>query len=114
MTSLLISNVFPPKVGGSGRWFWEVYSRLPRTGCVVRRVVGGADLIVVNCRNTACLVRELWAAPPERVRVLHPGVDAARFRPAPRDPAVRARLGWGNRPVVLTVSRLQKRKGHDH
>ena len=25
---LLISDIFPPKVGGSGRWFWEIYSRL--------------------------------------------------------------------------------------
>ena len=23
-------------------------------------------------------------------------------------------MGWGDRPVVLTVGRLQKRKGHDH
>ena len=27
--TLLISENFPPKVGGSGRWFWEVYRRLP-------------------------------------------------------------------------------------
>jgi len=28
--SLLISEIFPPVHGGSGRWFWELYSRLPR------------------------------------------------------------------------------------
>jgi phosphatidylinositol alpha-1,6-mannosyltransferase len=27
---------------------------------------------------------------------------------------VRRRLGWHDRPVILTVGRLQKRKGHDH
>lgn len=27
---LLISEVFPPQTGGSGRWFWEIYRRLPR------------------------------------------------------------------------------------
>jgi phosphatidylinositol alpha-1,6-mannosyltransferase len=26
----LISENFPPKPGGSGRWFWELYSRLPK------------------------------------------------------------------------------------
>src|SRR5262249_43560347 len=30
MKSLLVSEVFPPKTGGSGRWVWEVYRRLPR------------------------------------------------------------------------------------
>jgi phosphatidylinositol alpha-1,6-mannosyltransferase len=29
MTALLITEIFPPKVGGSGRWLWEVYRRLP-------------------------------------------------------------------------------------
>jgi phosphatidylinositol alpha-1,6-mannosyltransferase len=28
--SLLLTEVFPPQVGGSGRWFWELYRRLPR------------------------------------------------------------------------------------
>src|SRR4051794_27800477 len=30
MTTLLLSEVFPPQTGGSGRWFWEIYRRLPR------------------------------------------------------------------------------------
>jgi phosphatidylinositol alpha-1,6-mannosyltransferase len=28
--TLVISRVFPPEVGGNGRWMWELYSRLPR------------------------------------------------------------------------------------
>src|SRR5688572_20206941 len=35
MKSLLVSDIFPPKTGGSGRWFWEVYSRLPREQYVI-------------------------------------------------------------------------------
>src|SRR5262249_58439500 len=35
VTDLLISEVFPPKNGGSGRWFWEIYRRLPREGVVI-------------------------------------------------------------------------------
>jgi phosphatidylinositol alpha-1,6-mannosyltransferase len=27
--TLVISRVFPPEVGGNGRWMWELYSRLP-------------------------------------------------------------------------------------
>src|SRR5438132_2719320 len=30
MTIMLVSEKFPPRTGGSGRWFWEIYRRLPR------------------------------------------------------------------------------------
>ena len=33
--TLLLSDIFPPKTGGSGRWFWEIYSRLPREQVLV-------------------------------------------------------------------------------
>jgi phosphatidylinositol alpha-1,6-mannosyltransferase len=217
MTTLLISDNFPPKTGGSGRWFWEVYRRLPRehyhiaagedarqevfdrthdlrvtrlplslqswgmcsprslwgygrsigrlarlaaahrvtrvhTGrCLpegvmslglkhwmglpylcyihgedintaltsrelrwlVGRVLRGASLLIANSQNTARLLAADWGQSSERVQVLHPGVDTQRFVPAARDPEVRTDLGWGDRPVVLTVGRLQRRKGHD-
>lgn len=29
MSILLLSEIFPPKHGGSGRWFYELYRRLP-------------------------------------------------------------------------------------
>lgn len=217
MTTLLISEIFPPKTGGSGRWFWEVYRRLPRdayeiaagedprqtefdrthdlrvvrmpltlstwgvsnlagaigywrvvrrlcrlvranqirtihcgkclpeglmarlvkcwTGVpyicyahgeemmcaaasrelswLARRVLRGAEFVIANSQNTRAILTEKWGLRPERVPVLHPGVDTDRFVPAARDSVVRDRLGWGDRPVVLTVGRLQRRKGHD-
>jgi phosphatidyl-myo-inositol dimannoside synthase len=80
---------------------------------LVRRVFARADFAIPNSRNTERLLREEWGLPAECVRLLHPGVDTRRFTPADRNPAVRAALHWGNRPVVLTVGRLQKRKGQD-
>jgi phosphatidyl-myo-inositol dimannoside synthase len=215
--TLLLSEVFPPKTGGSGRWFWEIYRRMPRDGIVIaagedprqdafdathrlrvertplslphwgirsirglrgyaralaavrrlarrnnvgridcgrilpegwvawmykkwhrvpyvvyvhgeemnygiasrelgwmmRRVLAGAEFAIANSENTSKILHEGWGVPMTRIRLLHPGVDIERFVPAPRDPDVRARLGWGDRPVILTVGRLQKRKGHD-
>jgi phosphatidylinositol alpha-1,6-mannosyltransferase len=217
MTILLVSDVFPPRTGGSGRWFWEIYRRLPRGRVVIaagehprqkefdqghdlnlvrlpltmrswgvlsreglcgyasavrqlqglvrkhragvvhcarclpegvmglaiqcltgrpyvcyvhgedvtgattsrelhllaRQVLGRASLVIANSRNTERILLGDWRLPSERVVVLHPGVDIERFAPASRDAGVRASLGWGNRPVMLTVGRLQKRKGHD-
>jgi phosphatidyl-myo-inositol dimannoside synthase len=60
------------------------------------------------------LSRALAPAAAARLTQLHPGVDAAAFRP---DPAARAtirdRHGLGDRPVVVCVSRLVRRKGQD-
>lgn len=215
--TLLISEIFPPQKGGSGRWFWEIYRRLPRADYViaagqhagqerfdaghdlhvvrlplrmsewgvrsrvglagygrnyrrlaglvrrerigrihcgrclpegvlawflrwrygvpyrcfvhgedvgtavhsrehtflVRRVLRGAERVFANSHNTAQLLRRQWGLGDDRLRVLHPGVDVSQFRPAAADAAVRRRLGWDARPVILTVGRLQLRKGQD-
>ena len=80
---------------------------------MTRRVLGGARLVVANSQNTARLLREQWPVADKRLAVLHPGVDAQRFVPAERDGERRQKLGWSGRQVVLTVGRLQIRKGHD-
>jgi phosphatidylinositol alpha-1,6-mannosyltransferase len=80
---------------------------------MVRRVLGGARGVIANSDSTRRILLGDWGLPRERVHLLHPGVDTRRFVPAPRDPVTRGQLGWGKRPVVLTVGRLQKRKGHD-
>jgi phosphatidylinositol alpha-1,6-mannosyltransferase len=225
MSALLITETFPPKTGGSGRWFWEVYRRQPvgqnliaagldpqqemfdkthdlrvmrmalsfkdlgmfsfagmkgywnalrtlmtvvrdqnidqihagrclpegwlawllkqRHGTpyicyvhgeevklpvegeshgvmssrqlrfITRNVMNEASFLVANSRNTERILLDEWDIPAERIRLLYPGADCNRFRPAPHDPVVRQALGWGERPVVLTVGRLQSRKGHD-
>ncbi|MHB8974340.1 MAG: glycosyltransferase family 4 protein [Pirellulaceae bacterium] len=216
-TMLLLSELFPPKTGGSGRWFWEIYRRLPREqvvvvagedpreadfdrthdlritriplswrewgvidfqatrnyarayravrrvlrendgqcvhcgrllpegwiawlvnkicgtpylcyvhgeelsyglasrqlGWMMRRVLNGMDYAIANSRNTASILRDQWNVPADRIRLLHPGVDVERFVPMARDLEIRNKLGWQDRPVVLTVGRLQERKGHD-
>lgn len=217
MTVLLVSEVFPPKHGGSGRWFWELYRRLPRgsahvaahdwpgagefdrthdlpidrlplrfehwgvlkprglkaylraaravravirktrpdvlhcgrcvpegflawilrkaggppywcyvhgeeltyaqasreLGWMTRRSFRGAARVIANSRNTRDMLLTDWQVPADKIAVLNPGVDATAFTPAPRDAGVRARLGWGERPVVLTVGALSARKGQD-
>ena len=44
---------------------------------------------------------------------LTPGVDASLFRPSAGGDEVRERWGLGERPVVVCVSRLMRRKGQD-
>jgi phosphatidylinositol alpha-1,6-mannosyltransferase len=80
---------------------------------MVRRVLFSAKYLIANSHNTASILENNWRVRSDRIRVIHPGVDTKKFVPHPFDLTVRERLGWGQRPVILTVGRLQKRKGQD-
>jgi phosphatidylinositol alpha-1,6-mannosyltransferase len=80
---------------------------------LMNRVLTNSELIICNSRNTLNILASQWGLTHDKLAILHPGCDTDYFRPAPRNESVRARLGWGRRPVILTVGRLQKRKGHD-
>ena len=77
---------------------------------MVRRVLSRADSIIANSKNTAELLQRDWKT---GCQVLYPGVDCDYFERAAPDGIVRRQLGWGTQPIILTVGRLQKRKGHD-
>ena len=215
--TLLISEIFPPIHGGSGRWFWELYSRLPRdeyliiagenkdstafdkthdlnvqrinlsstswgiksktglafywrtfwalkkqfklnninaihcgrclpegvmgwllsltTGIpficyvhgedvetastsrelswLVKKVLNKATTLISNSKNTANILINHWGADKNKVSVLNPGCDTTKFIPAQYNSTIREHLGWQDKTVILTVGRLQKRKGHD-
>ena len=71
--------------------------------------IRACDLALVNSRNTAAIAAAR-GVPAGRVEVLNPGTDV----PAPKPQAaaaLRAELGWGDRPVLLSVGRLTRRKG---
>jgi phosphatidylinositol alpha-1,6-mannosyltransferase len=217
LKTLLITENFPPKSGGSGRWFWELYSRLPQgeyevlagedpgavkfdndasllimredltstewgfvsvkglqfyisrvlrirkivkrnnitnlhcgrvlpegviawllnilTGIPYTCYVHGEDLetaqssreqyficgqvikraknIICNSQNSANIVAKFGDKASAKTLVLHPGVDSELFVPANKEQKILSTLGWSNKKVVLTVGRLQARKGQD-
>lgn len=80
---------------------------------MARRVLRDAGHLIANSHNTRRILETVWGISPDRITVIHPGVDTKRFRPADRCAKSRAALGWRDQPVILTVGRLQKRKGHD-
>lgn len=66
-----------------------------------------ATLTVANSSASAAVLGR-----SARVRVIHPGIDLCRFRPAPADPALRAELSGGcDRPLVAIIGRIDVRKG---
>jgi phosphatidyl-myo-inositol dimannoside synthase len=70
-------------------------------GGVFRR----AETILAISENTASLL-DAMGIPRAKVSVVRPGVDAERFAPGESAEA-------GPKPVLLSVGRLQRRKGHD-
>ena len=81
-----------------------------------QQVVDAADVLIANTDFEAAQLVDLYGALPDRVEVVHPGVDLDRFRPvdAAALPAVRARLGLPVDAVVLLFAgRIQPLKGPD-
>ncbi|WP_277500237.1 MULTISPECIES: D-inositol-3-phosphate glycosyltransferase [unclassified Nocardioides] len=77
------------------------------------QVVDAADLLVANTVREADELVSLYGAAPERVQVIHPGVDLGRFRPQHRA-SVRAALGLPrDARVVLFAGRIQPLKAPD-
>lgn len=54
-----------------------------------------------------------WGVAPSAIRVIPNAVDTERFHPAPPDPELAARWGLSGKRVILTLARLERRKGHD-
>lgn len=76
------------------------------------RVIDEACAIVASTIEERSWLIDLYAAHPERVHLVAPGVDHDLFSPADRDSAKRF-LGLEGKQVLLFVGRLQPLKGVD-
>ncbi len=85
---------------------------LPGSRQLLRRIASGLDVLTYISEYTRS---RLAPALDGRVRLarLSPGVDVDVFSPAADGTPVRRRLGLGDAPVVVCVSRLVPRKGQD-
>jgi glycosyltransferase involved in cell wall biosynthesis len=79
-------------------------------------VMARGDVVIANSRYTARLIADRYGTPPERLVVVHRGVDTAVFDPARIAPerAAALRESWGVGPgqrVILQAARLTRWKG---
>jgi phosphatidylinositol alpha-1,6-mannosyltransferase len=79
---------------------------------LARRVCLGASTMIASSRFAGRLVETL-GVPQTRIRVIHPGVDGSRFTGRVPRPVAHLEMPPEASPVLLSVGRLQRRKGHD-
>ena len=91
------------------------WAALPGARNLLRRIGDETDVVTYLGEYFRIrLSRALTPAAAGRMTRLHPGVDAAHFCPDPEaGRAIRERYGLADRPVVVCVSRLVRRKGQD-
>ncbi|MEU6912179.1 glycosyltransferase family 4 protein [Streptomyces olindensis] len=90
------------------------WAQLPAARQLLRRIGDATDTITYLGEYTRS--RIATALTPEaaaRMVQLPPGVDEKTFHPGSGGDEIRARLGLTDRPVVVCVSRLVRRKGQD-
>ncbi len=93
-----------------------VPARLPGTAAALRRVLGGARLLVAAGRYPAGEARRLLGGSTPPIVEVPPGADLERFRPLSADERAAARRRFdlpATAPLVVSVSRLVPRKGMD-
>jgi phosphatidylinositol alpha-1,6-mannosyltransferase len=91
------------------------WARTPLTRRLLRRIGDDNDVLTYVSRHTRDQIAPaLSASAADRMRRLSPGVDLSRFHPDVD--GARPRREWGigaDRQVVLSASRLVRRKGQD-
>jgi phosphatidylinositol alpha-1,6-mannosyltransferase len=90
------------------------WAALPFARGLLRRIGDSVDTVTYLGEYTRTRLARVLSPPAvDRMARLAPGVDVAAFRPGSGGAAIRERLGLGQRPVVVCVSRLVPRKGQD-
>lgn len=74
-----------------------------------------ADTVLANSNFTRDTLVSLIGVEPDRIAMAYPTVDAERFRPGLPCDDLRMAIGLNpDQPLILSVGRLQRRKGFDH
>jgi glycosyltransferase involved in cell wall biosynthesis len=106
-----VHAAFPPPITGGPlrRLKTRLHHTLARR--TERAAIRAARVVVCNSRRTARDVTGLLGVAPDRVRVVYLAVDPDRFPPVTHAEraAVRAKLGWDDRPWVGFVGQLGNR-----
>ena len=83
-----------------------------KTATLMKRILDESKWVITNSNMTSDEFRE-FGVPDAKIKCVYPGVDPEKFSPAPKDPEQIKELNLQDKKVILTVARLDQRKGHD-
>ncbi|MFA5118292.1 MAG: glycosyltransferase family 4 protein [Candidatus Omnitrophota bacterium] len=70
--------------------------------------------VITNSAFAQDRLMRKFSYPRERISILHPGVDSDKFKPSGDGvEELRKKLGLEGKKIIMTISRLEKRKGQD-
>lgn len=80
---------------------------------IANKILQSAKLIITNSKNTAKLIKHL-DLPADKIKVIYPSVDLQKDIKQDKLRNLKNKLGITDKDfVLLTVGRLNRRKGHD-
>ena len=84
----------------------------PAAATLMRLILDESQAVVTVSEATSDEFRAFGVS-DHKLKRIYPGVDPNRFKPTPRDETWVERLALEGRRTLLTVARLDQRKGHD-
>jgi len=91
---------------------YDKFKNRKRLFNILEKILQDADYIITNSEFTSQEVKR-FNVDAKKVLKITPGVDIEKFRPDLDCSDINKQFGLGNKKVLLTVSRLVKRKGID-
>ncbi len=82
------------------------------TAWLMKKVIQEAEELITNSEYTSREF-EQWGILREKIVKIVPGVDTTLFCPQKKPPYLMQKYGLHGKQVILTVGRLDERKGHD-
>ena len=79
---------------------------------LMKKVIKEAEELVPNSEFTL-LEYERWGIPREKMVTIVPGVDSVFFHPQDKSQHLIEKYSLRDKQVIMTVGRLDERKGHD-
>jgi len=90
-----------------------LYSRFFPEKYVSPYVYKHAKAVIANSSFTVGLLKNIGVK-EKNIHLIHPGVDTEQFRPGLNTSELKNKYNLSNKKIIVTISRLQERKGQDY
>lgn len=91
----------------------EITLRISVNKDTMQKIYDSATYIIANSNNTKNLLMGLGVN-EGKIQIIYPGVDAKTFNPCTKFLPILKRHNLEKKRILLTVSRIEKKKGHDN